>query len=155
RVRDDWGPESFSVKLKTDSTRANISGVTNLEVAGASATAMNGRQLSVLREGDKQIPIVARMRADERAALSDVRNLYVYSSHGTQKVPLEAVTTIEYGTQGEKMWRRNQFRSITVSAFAASDTLPSEVLGAAMPDLKALERSLPPGYKLDIAGEYE
>src|SRR5262249_31169749 len=66
RVRDNWGPESFSVRLKTDSDRANISGVTNLEVAGASATAMNGHELTVLREGDKQIPVVARMRADER-----------------------------------------------------------------------------------------
>ncbi len=155
RVRDNWGPETFAVRLKTDSDRANISGVTNLEVAGASATAMNGRQLTVLREGDKQIPVVARMRADERAALSDIRNLYVYSARGPQKVPLEAVTAVDYGMQTEKLWRRNQFRTVTVSAFPEGDTLPSEVLAAAMPRLKALERSMPPGYTLEIGGEYE
>ena len=155
RVRDNWGPESFSVQLKTDSDRANLSGVTNLEVAGASATAMNGRQLTVLREGDKQIPVVARMRADERAALSDIRNLYVYSSRGAQKVPLEAVTSIEYGMQTEKLWRRNQFRTVTVSTFPSGDTLPSEVLGQAMPTLRELERTMPPGYRLEIGGEYE
>jgi len=155
RVRDNWGPESFAVRLKTDSDRANLSGVTNLEVAGASATAMNGRQLTVLREGDKQIPVVARMRADERAALSDIRNLYVYSSRGSQKVPLEAVTTIEYGMQTEKVQRRNQFRTVTISTFTAGDTLPSEVLAEAMPALREHERTLPPGYQLEIAGEYE
>jgi len=155
RVRDNWGPESFSVELKTDSDRANLSGVTNIEVAAASATAMNGRQLTVLREGDKQIPVVARMRAEERAALSDIRNLYVYSSRGSQKVPLEAVTTVEYGMRTEKLWRRNQFRSITVSAFASGDTLPSEVLAAAMPKLRELEATMPPGYQLEIGGEYE
>ncbi len=155
RVRDNWGPESFAVQLKTDADRANLSGITNLEVAGASATAMNGRQLTVLREGDKQIPVVARMRADERAALSDIRNLYVYSSKGSQKVPLEAVTTVEYGMQTEKLQRRNQFRTVTISAFTAGTALPSEVLLAAMPDLKELERTLPIGYQLEIGGEYE
>jgi len=155
RVRDNWGPESFAVQLKTDSDRANLSGITNLEVAGASATAMNGRQLTVLREGDKQIPVVARMRADERAALSDIRNLYVYSSRGSQKVPLEAVTTVEYGMQTEKLQRRNQFRTVTISAFTAGTALPSEVLVAAMPDLKELERTMPIGYQLEIGGEYE
>jgi multidrug efflux pump subunit AcrB len=87
RMRDNWGPPSFTVHLKTDSDRANISGVSNLDVAGASSTAMNGANLTVLRDGDDQIPIVARMRAEERAALSDIRNLYVYSSSGQQKVP--------------------------------------------------------------------
>jgi len=155
RVRDNWGPESFSVELKTDSDRANLSGVTNLEVAAASATAMNGHQLTVLREGDAQIPVVARMRADERAALSDIRNLYVYSSRGSQKVPLEAVTSVAYGMQTEKLQRRNQFRTITISTFPADDRLASEVLAAAMPALRQLERSMPPGYQLEIGGEYE
>jgi multidrug efflux pump subunit AcrB len=154
RVRDNWGPESFAVHLKTDADRANLVGLTNREIAGASSTAMNGTALSTLREGDKQIPIVARMRVEERAALSDIRSLYVYSAKGQQKVPLESVTTVEYGMPTEKLQRRNQFRTITISAFAADGVLPSEVLNAAMPGLKALERSLPPGYTMEIGGEY-
>ena len=42
RVRDNWGPESFAVRLRTDSDKANLSGLTNLDVAAASATAMTG-----------------------------------------------------------------------------------------------------------------
>ncbi|HKB12930.1 MAG TPA: efflux RND transporter permease subunit [Vicinamibacterales bacterium] len=154
RVRDNWGPESFAVHLKTDPDRANLAGLTNREVAAASATAMNGTSVSTLREGDKQIPIVARMRMEERAALSDIRSLYVYSMKGRQKVPLESVTSVEYGMQTEKLQRRNQFRTVTISAFPADGVLPSEVLNAAMPGLRALERSLPPGYTLEIGGEY-
>src|SRR4029077_3519905 len=60
RVRDDWGEESFSVKLQTDSDRANAAGITNLDVAASSAAGINGKQVTVLREGDKQIPIVTR-----------------------------------------------------------------------------------------------
>ena len=69
RVRDNWGPDSFAVRLDTDAERAKLAGRTNMEVAGASSSAINGSRLSVLREGDRQIPIVARMRMEQRADL--------------------------------------------------------------------------------------
>ena len=36
RVRDDWGDESFAVKLQIDTDRANLAGISNLDVAGSS-----------------------------------------------------------------------------------------------------------------------
>ena len=154
-VRDNWGPESMTVRLDTDTDRASMSSVTNMDVAGASSTAINGALMTTLREGSDQIPVVARLRMEERAALSDIRNLYVYSSNGPQKLPLEAISSVEFGMQSEKLQRRNQFRTITISAFPAAGHLSSEVLMEAMPKFKALERSLPPGYHFEIGGEYE
>jgi multidrug efflux pump len=155
RVRDNWGAGSFLVKLEIDPDRANLAGVTNQDVALASATAMNGYQVGTLREGHKQIPVVARLAMDERATLSDIQDLYVYSSQGSQKVPLGLVSSVGYGLEAEKIQRRDQFRTITVSAFPAAGLLPSEVLGAAQPQLKRLEAELPPGYRMEIGGEYE
>jgi multidrug efflux pump subunit AcrB len=155
RVRDDWGAESFEVKLATDPDRANLAGVSNLDVAAAAAAGLSGSRVGVLRDRDKQIPIVAKLRMDERAQLDDVRSLYVYANNGTRKVPLESVSSVEYGTKTEKLRRRGQFRTITVSAFPADGYLPSEVLIAARPELDALTAELPPGYKLAIGGEYE
>ena len=43
--------------------------------------------------GDKQIPVVARMRMEERAQLADLNNLYVISSQGTGRVPLGQVSS--------------------------------------------------------------
>jgi len=155
RVRDDWGAESFTVQLKIDPDRANMVGVTNQDVAYASAGGLNGAQVATLREGDKQIPVVSRLRMDERAQLQDIQDLYVYSSSGEQKVPLGSISTVAYGMKTEKMLRRFQFRTITVSSFAEEGFLPSEVLMAAMPKIRAFEKSLPPGYRFEIAGEYK
>jgi multidrug efflux pump subunit AcrB len=154
-VRDNWGPESFAVRLRTDSDKANLSGLTNYDVAAASATAMSGQVVAVLRDGNDQIPIVARLRMEERARLSDIQSLYVYASEGSQKVPLQSISSISYETQLEKILRRNQFRTITVSAFPTPGVLASEVLGAVTPRLEQLQRSLPPGYVLEIGGEHE
>ncbi len=154
RVRDDWGSESFNVRLKIDSDRANLAGVTNFDVAASSATAMNGFQVATLREGDKEIPVVARLRMAERAQLSDVENLYVYSSQGPQKVPLGLVADLAYELKTEKLVRRGQFRTITVSAFPAEGALASQVLNAAFPKIRELQKTLPPGYKLTVGGEF-
>lgn len=155
RVRDDWGEDRFALQLKVDPDRANLAGITNLDVAHASAGGINGDQLTVLREGDKQIPIVARLRPNERAQLDDVQGLYVYSSSGTQKIPLRQVSRIDYSLQDEVIRRRNQFRTITVSASPREGVLASEVMKQAQPDLDALAGRLPPGYRLEIGGEKE
>jgi multidrug efflux pump subunit AcrB len=155
RVRDDWGEENFTVKLQTDSDRANVAGITNLDVATSSATGINGSKVTVLREGDKQIPIVARLRMEERAQLADLQNLYVYSMRGDQKVPLRQVSAVEYGMQTEKVRRRNQFRTITVSCMAEPGHLPSEIVSAARPQLTAFAAQLPSGYRMDFGGSEE
>jgi multidrug efflux pump subunit AcrB len=155
RVRDDWGEESFAVKVETDSDRANMAGVSNFDVAASSAAGMNGVTVTTLREGDRQIPVAARMRMEERAQLADIKNLYVYSTQSSQKVPLEQVSSISYQMETEKLRRRNQFRTITVSCFPAEGHLPSEVMNDIRPRLADFGTTLPPGYKLEIGGEEE
>jgi multidrug efflux pump subunit AcrB len=154
-VRDDWGDESFSVKLQTNADRANLAGLTNLDVAAASSVAMTGSVVTTLREGDKQIPVMARLRMEERAQLADIQNLYVYSTRGTEKIPLRQVSSIDYGMRSEKLRRRNQFRTITVSVIPGSGTLASEIMTSARYQLQAIKASLPPGYSLEIGGEEE
>ena len=154
-VRDDWGADSFKVRLAVDADRANIAGVSNLEVALSSVTAINGFPVTTLRDGDKRIPVVARLRVEDRARLTDIQDLYVYSLQSEARVPLRQVSRVEYGMSTERIRRRNQFRTITVSAFPVPGTLASEVLNAARPEIERLAASMPPGYRLEIGGEEE
>jgi serine/threonine protein kinase len=153
RVQDDWGTESFRVRLVVDPDRANLAGVTNADVVGATAVAMNGYEVGTFREGDKQIPIVARLRPEERAQLTDVQNLYVYSQQGSQRVPLRQISSLEYEMRPAKINRRNQFRTITIQCFPIEGRLASEVMAVAASGIQAVERGLPAGYRLEIAGE--
>ena len=99
---------------------------------------MSGAPVATLREGDEQIPVVARLRMEERAQLVGSPQTSMSTRRGTQKVPLQSVSSIVYEMQTEKLQRRNQFRTVTISAFPAAGTLPSEVLGAALPQLEAV-----------------
>jgi multidrug efflux pump subunit AcrB len=110
-------------------------------------------KVTTLREGDKQIPVVARLRPSERAQLSEVQNLYVYSSQNTQRVPLLEISSVQNRLEFQKIRRQEHFRTISVECTPVAGTLASEVLNAAMPKLAAFQASLPPGYTMVIGGE--
>jgi multidrug efflux pump subunit AcrB len=153
RVRDDWGPKGFQVQLIVNPDRANLAGVTNQDVANSSSTALSGTSLTTLRRGDQQIPVVARLRMEERVNLSDVQNLYVYSSQSNNKVPLLEVSSVENTLQEMRIRHLEHFRTISVQSFTAPGFLASEVFAPAAPKLKQLEDSLPPGYRIIVSGE--
>ena len=153
-VRNDWDTESSGVQLKIDPDRANLAGITNQDVAASSTSAMSGAELTTLQDGNKEIPVVARLKAEERAQLSDLQSLYVYAMQGSAKVPLTQVSKIEHSMQTERIIRLDHFRTIAVRCFPKHGVLSSEVLKAAGPKLKEFEKNLPPGYKIRMGGDY-
>ncbi len=155
RIRDDWGAESFVANLQVEPDRANLAGVSNLDVAASSAVGVSGFEVTSLRERERDIPVVVRLRPEERAKLSDIQNLYVYSMQGSAKVPLRQVSAIDYQMQTEKLRRRNHFRTITVMTFPVPGVLASQVSTAARDRIEDFKQRLPPGYRMEIGGELE
>ena len=153
-TRNDWDVESSAVKLEIDPDRANVAGITNQDVAASSTSAMSGAQLTTLQDGNKEIPVVGRLKVEERAQLSDIQNLYVYAMHGSSKVPLPQVARIAPSMNTDRIIRMDHFRTIAVRCFPRRGVLSSEVLKSAGPKLKEFEKNLPPGYKMRMGGDY-
>lgn len=154
-VRNEWDEASSQLTLKIDPDRANLAGITNMDVANSSTAAMSGTPVTVLQQGNKQIPVVARLRMGERARLSDVENLYVYSSHGEQRVPLMGISSIVHSLDTQRIIRLEHFRTISVRCLPASGRIASEVLASVMPRLRQIQATLPPGYRMQLGGEYD
>jgi len=115
---------------------------------------MSGAQLTTLQDGNKEIPVVGRLKVEERAQLSDIQNLYVYAMHGSSKVPLPQVARIAPTMNTDRIIRMDHFRTIAVRCFPRRGVLSSEVLKSAGPKLKEFEKNLPPGYKMRMGGDY-
>jgi multidrug efflux pump subunit AcrB len=155
RTRTEWGDANAQVALTIDPDRANLAGITNMDVANSSVAGMSGTIVTALQEGPKQIPVVARLRMDERARLSDIQNLYVYASQTNAKIPLLQISNIEHDLVTGRIVRLEQFRTINVRSFPIDGHLSSEVLKTAMPKLRELEKAMPPGYRMQIGGEFD
>jgi len=152
-LRDDWFPDDVQQRIQIDPDRANVAGITNADVADASTAAMSGSMVGVFKEGDKNIPIVARLRMDERAKLADIKNLYVYSSQANNRVPLLSVATVGNSLETGRIVRREHFRTISILCYPEPGVLASEVLNPILPKLQEFQKNLPPGYQLRIGGE--
>lgn len=155
RIRDDWGVDSFQTVFTLDQDRATAAGVTASDLEASTAVAVDGFPVTTYREGDKQLPVVARMRMDERNVLSRLDDLYVFSSQDARRVPLKQVATVEHKFEPARLRRFNQFLTVTVSCFPEPGRLPSEVLTAASDGLENFQRTLAPGVRMEIAGEYK
>jgi multidrug efflux pump subunit AcrB len=155
RVRDNWGEDRFNVKLSVNADRATLAGLSNRDIAESASAAVVGTTVTTLLEGDRQIPVVARLRSREISGLDEMNNLYVSSRNGREKIPLRQVASLDYNYRSEVIRRRNQARTITVSAAPREGVLSSEVMEAARPQLDAIVGSLPPGYRIEVGGEEE
>ncbi len=157
RVRNEWQKESFQVTLNIDPDRANLAGITNLDVANSATGAMSGTTVTTLQDGDKNIPVVARLQQSERSRLSDIQNLYVYSSSSqdTTKIPLVQVSDITNSMLTDRIIRIDHFREMSIYAFPAPGHLASEITTIALPKLKEFQKTVPPGYKITVGGEYD
>jgi multidrug efflux pump subunit AcrB len=151
-VHNDWGASSFAVNLDVDEERANRAGITNADVANSALAGISGKTLTVLREGRFQIPVMARLRMEERGRLQDIESLYAYSAHGDQKVPLAGIARLQYGIEPTKIRRWNYSRTLIPMASPAEGKLASEVTAAMKDKIAAWEKQLPPGYRMDIGG---
>jgi multidrug efflux pump subunit AcrB len=65
------------------------------------------------------------------------------------------VASIDHRFEPARLRRFNQFRTMTVSCFPAVGRLPSEVLTAAGAGIDEFRRTLAPGVRMEIAGEYK
>jgi len=157
RVRNEWQKESFQVQLNINPDRANLAGITNLDVANSATSALSGTPVTTLQDGDKNIPVVARLKLDERSKLSDIQNLYVYSSSSQDatKIPLVQISDISNSMMTDRIVRIDHFREMSIYAFPAPGHLASEITAVALPKLREFEKTMPPGYKIQIGGEYD
>jgi multidrug efflux pump subunit AcrB len=156
RVRNEWQRESFQVTLNVNPDRANLAGITNLDVANSATSAMSGTTVTTLQDGDKNIPVVARLQMNERARLSDIENLYVYSSSSQDatKIPLVQISDVQNSMTVNRVIRIDHFREMSIYAFPAPGHLASEITSIALPKLREFDKSVPPGYKVTVGGEY-
>ncbi len=152
-LRDDWFPDNVQQKIQIDPDRANVAAITNADVAEASTAAMSGATVGVFKEGDKDIPIVARLRMEDRAQLADIKNLYVYSSQTNNRVPLLSIATVGNSLETGRVRRREHFRTISILCYPEPGVLASDVLNQILPQIQKLQKNLPPGYQLRIGGE--
>jgi multidrug efflux pump subunit AcrB len=108
----------------------------------------------VLREGDEEISIVARVAAAERLSADRVRGLNVVSAKTGKIVPLMQISTIQPRNEPFVIKRRDHSPTVIVEAKSLTLTAP-ELEDALRPTLDGIVADLGQDYRWEYGGETE
>ena len=150
KVHDDLGRRMPTLQIDIDQERANTLAINNAQIGRLAQAAFYGLKVTELREGDHLVPVVVRLRVEDRNEAEKIRTLYVRSLNG-RLVPVDNFATVNLKPEYATLGHYNKLRTVTVKSYSAFGELPSAVLKRARPAVETI--SLPPGYHLEFAGE--
>jgi multidrug efflux pump len=153
-VNDNWNEMVKAIRLTVDQDKARALGVTTQAIAQASRVLTSGSTIGLYRESDRSIEIVLRSPQSERRTLSALDNGYVPSASG-KMIPVLQVAKPRLVWEPGVLWREGRHFAITVQADVADGIQGPTVSGELWPQMQALQKQMPPGYQLQLAGTAE
>lgn len=153
-VNFDWFAQSKAIRLEIAQEKTRLLGITDSDIARSLNLALNGQNVSVLREGSKQIDIVLRGDPHDRKDVAALADLPISTRTG-KSVPLSQIARLDYGFEPGLIWRRDRVPTITVRANLYGSTQPATVVARLAPKISALQAGLPTGTHIATGGSVE
>jgi len=154
-IKDDWGPKSKKFVIDIDQTQAQITGITNQDIALSLQTVLDGFKAGEYREDDLSIPIVMKGDQGKEQSLASLETLNVFSQISGKSVPLLQVARIIPQWQYAKIKRLDIIKTIIVSSELTAEGNASEVVKALTPWLDEQKIEWGDDYTYKLGGDAE
>jgi multidrug efflux pump subunit AcrB len=154
KVNFDWIEPARQVRIRVDQDEARLLGLSSQALAGVLNTVISGTSVTQVRDDIYLIDVIARATDEQRVSLSTLRTIQV-PLPGGRTVPLSQFATFEYGQEYPLIWRRDRVPTLTVQADIVAGALPETVVTSLSPDVEALTKTLPAGYRIVVGGTVE
>jgi multidrug efflux pump len=157
-LRSDLIVSKPEINIKLDRDRANREGLTTAQIGMEFRTAILGKEVSKLKEGDEEIPIVLRLKKDQRENINAVENLPItfrdMNMGGLLRtVPMAAFSDVKYTNTYGGIRRKNQDRMVTISSNVLTGYNPNNIVAEVTNALK--DYKAPEGVTISMGGEQE
>lgn len=141
------------LQIRLNREKLAQSGINSQTVNEFIETAMNGRTVSEIVQGERKFDLVVRLDDPFRTDPEYLKRLTIYLPGGG-RVPLAALAEIREETGPNTINRENVRRRIIVQCNTAGRDLAS-VVGDIQSRLAGIERDLPTGYFFEYGGQFE
>jgi len=140
------------IQIAVDRERAAQYGLQVGEVTDVLETALNGRVVSQVLDGQRSFAMVVRLDEAYRNDLEAIGAVLLDTPNGG-KVPLRQVAPLKVTSGPNQILRENAQRRIAVMGAAAGRDLRSVV--SELRDRVTAQVQLPPGYWIEYGGQFE
>ncbi len=142
------------VRLDVDEARARALAVAPGALRQAVQLAIGGATPAIVRDADgDQYPVTVRLPMQGRREIAALDRIFVPTLTGGS-VPLSSLARVTLDSGPGSIQRHQRERAVTLTAYVAKGVLVGRATADAVARLNAAV-PLPPGYRLDIAGEAE
>lgn len=153
-VNTDWGTKVSALHFILDQDRLQATGLTSNAVAQQLQFLLSGIPITSVREDIRSVQVTGRAAGDIRLDPAKIEGLTLVSKAG-QRIPLAQIGEVEVRMEDPLLRRRDRTPTITVRGDIADNLQPPDVSAALMKQLQPIIDSLPPGYRIDMAGSIE
>lgn len=120
------------ITLNIDRERALIQGVSTAQIGQQIRTALFGREVSKIKEGEDEYKIQLRNNDLQRKSFSDLLNMKIVfrdqaAGGAVKQIPISELTTVDYTSTFGSIKRKNVKRVITLYSNVLSNTTPTAV----------------------------
>ncbi len=141
-----------NVNIEVDLSKADRYGVNVSDVQDVIETAVGGKAVSQILQGERRFDLVVRYQEPFRRSIEDISNIRILAPSG-ERVALSQVCNVRVEDGASMIYREGGSRYIAIKYSVRGRDLGSTVEEAIQSVQKKV--SLPEGYKLDWTGEYE
>ncbi|HCE8951048.1 TPA: efflux RND transporter permease subunit [Raoultella ornithinolytica] len=153
-VNTDWGTKVPALHFILDQDRLQATGLTSNAVAQQLQFLLSGIPITAVREDIRSVQVTGRAAGDIRLDPAKIEGLTLVGKAG-QRIPLAQIGEVEVRMEDPLLRRRDRTPTITVRGDIADNLQPPDVSAALMKQLQPIIDSLPPGYRIDMAGSIE
>ncbi|HEV3415815.1 MAG TPA: efflux RND transporter permease subunit, partial [Pirellulales bacterium] len=142
------------VFFKVDPVQAAAVGLSASQIQDQVRTALFGQVTNTVASGERLLNIRVRLADALRSNLDRLGSLPISTPTG-KVAPLEQFVTFTPRRTPVEIWRENQQPGIDVTGDLENADRLGAVVKAIQPKLSELVKTLPAGYRIELAGQYE
>ncbi len=145
-----------NLNITVDREKAARYGLNSGDVNSVVQAALGGTQATTVREEDRQFALIARVAPEYRDSLDRVRTIKVglqTSGGANAYIPLSEIATITLDTGASYIYHERNQRYIPIKFSVRGRDLEGTIADAQ--ERIARQVKLPPGYRVEWAGEFE
>lgn len=153
-VNTDWGTRVPTLHFTLDQDRLQATGLTSNAVAQQLQFLLSGVPITSVREDIRAVQVIGRAAGDIRLDPAKIAGFTLVGNAG-QRIPLSQIGDVEVRMEDPLLRRRDRTPTITVRGDIDETLQPPDVSTAIMKQLQPIMDSLPPGYRIEMAGSIE
>ena len=153
-VNTDWGTRIPTMHFKLEQDRLQALGLTTSSVSQQLQFLLSGIPITEIREDIRSVQVMARAAGDIRLDPSKIQDFTLINASGSP-IPLSQAGSVEIREEEPIQRRRDRVPTMTVQGDIQDDLQPPDVSSHIYKQLEPIIATLPPGYKIVMAGNIE